>query len=102
MKEFIHLISRGAPQLPTRSPARRLLPAIAFATPPAISLPYANRYLVTGNYVTGNVDLSQASGGGGFLQGTIHMSGVPANAEILAAHLYWETAADRAPCTRCT
>jgi hypothetical protein len=55
------------------------------------ALPYAKGFLITGDYAVGSVDLAPASGGGGFLTGTIPMSGVPANADILAAYLYWET-----------
>jgi hypothetical protein len=55
------------------------------------ALPYAKTFLVTGNYAVGSVDLAPASGSGGFLTGTIPMSGVPANAEVLAAYVYWET-----------
>ena len=90
-----------------RSAARRVTPAVATAAllaqalllaapqppPPPISLPYANSYLVTGNYVVGGVDLAPASGGNGFLTGTINMSGVPQDAEVLSAFLYWETIA---------
>ena len=54
------------------------------------ALPFSRNYLITGNYVVGGVDLAPASGGGGFLTGTINMSGVPANADILGAFLYWE------------
>ena len=55
------------------------------------ALPYAKSYTVTGNYVVGGVDLQPATMSTGFLTGTIPMSGVPANADILAAFLYWET-----------
>jgi hypothetical protein len=58
---------------------------------PGDSLPYANGYLVTGGYVDGFVDLQQASGGGGFVSGTINIGGVPDQADVLAAWLYWET-----------
>ena len=55
------------------------------------ALPYTTSYIVTGNYAVGGVDLPPQSGGDGTLTGTIPMSGVPANADILAAFLYWET-----------
>src|SRR5258706_10216658 len=55
------------------------------------ALPFSKSYLVTGNYVVGGVDLVPQSGTHGFITGTIPMSGVPANADILAAFLYWET-----------
>ena len=72
---------------------RRSLAAHTPAPPPPISLPYSNGYLVTGNYVVGGVDLKAASRGDGFLTGTISMSGVPQDAEVLSAFLYWETIA---------
>ena len=58
---------------------------------PGDALPFSNGYLVTGGYVEGFVDLQQQSGGGGFVSGTINISGVPPQADILAAWLYWET-----------
>src|SRR5215510_4326740 len=66
--------------------------------PPPVSLPYANSFLVTGNYVTGSVDLPGTGVVGGAATGTIHMNGVPTNsdgspADILGAWLYWETIA---------
>src|SRR5262245_58097437 len=60
------------------------------AQAPPVSLPYSNGYLVTGNYVAGGVDVASNQASGGFVTGTIHMSGVPANADVLAAFLYWE------------
>ena len=53
-------------------------------------LPYSTGFLVTGNYVVGGVDI-QGQSVNGFSTGTIHMSGVPKDADILAAYLYWET-----------
>src|SRR5258705_8330737 len=57
--------------------------------------------LVTGNYVVGGVDFPSQSGGGGSLTQTINMnvpsvSTVPhladgSPAEIVSAHLHWET-----------
>src|SRR5712691_10454365 len=58
-------------------------------------LPYSNGFLVTGNYVVGGVDIDSSLAVNGFRTSTIPMSGtgntVPANADILAAYLYWET-----------
>ena len=51
-------------------------------------LPFRGGYLITGDYVVGNVVLSAPSGG--FSTGTISISGVPANADILAAFVYGE------------
>jgi hypothetical protein len=53
-------------------------------------LPYAGGYLITGDYAVGGVDVS-GSAVDGFVTGTIPMSGVPADAEIIDAVLYWET-----------
>src|SRR5262245_2038623 len=55
------------------------------------ALPYAKGYLLTGNYVVGGIDLQTEKRQNGFLTGAIPMAGVPANGEILAAFLYWET-----------
>src|SRR5688572_16133009 len=55
------------------------------------ALPFSKSYTITGDYVVGGVDLQPASTSTGFLTGTIPMSGVPANADILAAFLWWET-----------
>ncbi len=88
---------------PTR--VRKILPAVLFVmlalllvqsggqaqAPDDDALPFTRSYFVTGNYVVGGVDLLPASQSGGFITGTIPMSGVPANADILAAFLYWET-----------
>src|SRR6476646_2576955 len=49
-------------------------------------LPYSKGFLVTGNYVVAGVDLPKASA-----SGSIVVSGVPANADIIGAYLYWET-----------
>ena len=58
---------------------------------PGDALPYTNSYLVTGGYVDGVADLQQTSGGGGFVSAPINISGVPDQADVLAAWLYWET-----------
>ena len=61
-------------------------PGRAAADPPD-ALPFAVSYTVTGNYVVGGVDLAPASASGGMITGTIPFSGVPANADIVAAFL---------------
>jgi hypothetical protein len=58
---------------------------------PGDALPFSKNYLITGNYVVGGVTMRPQSGGNGFVTDTIPMTGVPANADILAAFLYWET-----------
>src|ERR1051326_7021207 len=59
------------------------------ADAPPDALSYRGGYLLTGDYVVGDVDLNKNAGG--FLSGTIPMGGVPKNADIVAAFLYWET-----------
>src|SRR5262249_53062635 len=49
-------------------------------------LPYSKGFLVTGDYVVAGVDLPKANA-----SGTITVSGVPDNADIISAYLYWET-----------
>ena len=60
---------------------------------PPDPLQYAGGFLLTGDYAVGSVDLTSSTNpsSGGFSTGTINISGVPANADILAAYLYWET-----------
>src|SRR5256885_16492226 len=57
-------------------------------------LQYARGYLLTGNYVAAGVDLTPQSNPAdknGLSTGTIHINGVPADADIVAAYLYFET-----------
>jgi len=54
-------------------------------------LPYARSFLLTGNYVVGGVDVNSKSASNGFVNGSIAIAGVPDNADIVAATLYWET-----------
>ena len=74
-----------------------LLAAAVFGTAPRArtaapeALPFAKGFLVTGGYTVGSVDLAPASGGNGYLTGTISLGGVPAGADVVAAYLYWET-----------
>src|SRR5436190_805431 len=66
-------------------------------TPAAMTgyaLPYARSYLLTGGYVANGVDLTEQNNpvdANGFSTGTIHISGVPADADIVAAYMYFET-----------
>jgi hypothetical protein len=53
-------------------------------------LPYSRGLLVTGDYAIGGINVT-GSTENGLATGTISLSGVPLNAEILAAYLYWET-----------
>src|SRR5215216_2616980 len=71
---------------------------VGHAVPPPtpVTLPYANSYLTTGNYVTGAVDFPGGAGVNGMATGTITMDPIPPNqdgspADIIAAWLYWET-----------
>src|SRR5215467_9649929 len=56
----------------------------------ADELPFSKGFLITGSYAVGSVDLDPKTGAGGVVTGTIPMSGVPADAEIVAAYVYWE------------
>ena len=60
----------------------------------ANALPYSRGYLLTGNYVVGSLDFTekaQPANAAGFSTGEISIEGVPADADIVAAYLYWET-----------
>ncbi|HYM23573.1 MAG TPA: hypothetical protein VEU08_10200, partial [Vicinamibacterales bacterium] len=57
--------------------------------PPPDALPYQGGYLVTGDYFVSSVDLNKSKTG--FVSGTMPVAGVPQNADIVAAFLYWET-----------
>ena len=64
--------------------------------PGSDALPYARGYLLTGNYLAGGVDLTEElhpPDENGFSTAIIPMSGVPGDADIVAAYLYWETIA---------
>ena len=52
------------------------------------ALPFRGGYLITGDYEVGNFTL--AAGDPGFKTGTVSISAVPANADILAAFVYAE------------
>jgi hypothetical protein len=61
---------------------------------PGDALPYSKGFLITGGYVASGVDLTEQANpidANGLSTGTIHMNGVPADADIVAAYLYWET-----------
>src|SRR5262245_20968815 len=61
---------------------------------PPDALPYSKGYLITGNYVASGVNLTEQDNPidqNGFSTGTIHISGVPADADIVAAYMYFET-----------
>ena len=63
-------------------------------------LPYSRGFLVTGDYAVGGVDLREDTHPivDGFSTAPIPMSGVPANADIIAAYLFWETVTSRRRC----
>jgi hypothetical protein len=66
---------------------------ISMLAPPAQAgdaLNFFKNYFVTGDYAVGGVGL-QGTGVNGFATGAIPVSGVPANADILGAFLYWAT-----------
>jgi hypothetical protein len=54
-------------------------------------LEYFTSFTVTGDYLVAGIDLVPQSQSNGFVTGTIQVNGVPANADIVAAYLYWET-----------
>jgi hypothetical protein len=57
-------------------------------------LPYSRGFLITGNYVVSGIDLTEARNPpdvNGMATGTIHMSAVPPDGDIVAAYLFWET-----------
>ena len=67
-------------------------PGKAQSSPPN-ALPFFKNYFITGDYKVGSVDLSNPVGN--FATGEIHFNAalgnaVPANADIVAAFLYWE------------
>src|SRR5262245_48064100 len=66
-----------------------VFPVLALAQSP--DLKHFTTFTLTGDYVVAGVDLRPQSQGNGFVTGTIQVSGVPANADIVAAYLYWET-----------
>ena len=68
--------------------ATSFLLALADSARAQDGLKYSQSYLVTGDYQVAGVDLLPQSGSGGLVTGTIEMSGVPANADIIAAYLY--------------
>ena len=67
------------------------------AVVPATTLPYDRGFLVTGDYAVGSTDLDEdihpifSTPDGTFAEIPINMSGVPANADIVGAYLFWET-----------
>src|ERR1700678_543139 len=54
-------------------------------------LNFFKNYFVTGDYAVGGIGL-QGTGVGGTASGNLTIAGVPANATIVAAWLYWQTA----------
>src|SRR5262245_24092255 len=64
------------------------------AAPVPGELPFTKSFTVTGDYVVGGVDLKEdvnPPDADGMSTGEIVMSGVPADADIVAAYLFWET-----------
>ena len=53
-------------------------------------LDFFKNYFITGDYVVAGVGLT-GKGVGGLATGNVVVSGVPANADIVAAFLYWQT-----------
>lgn len=73
----LHLFGNGAP-MRAQSPA-------------AGPLSFFKNHFITGDYVEGGVGLL-GQGVDGLATGTIEFAGVPADADILAAYLYWQVA----------
>src|SRR5260370_39485237 len=93
LRRLVALLSLSLPRLSAFLAVGLLL---LFAQPRTTAqasdaLAISGEYLLTGDYVVGGVDLVSSSAKNGFVSGTIPMSGVPANADITAAFLYWET-----------
>lgn len=55
------------------------------------ALPFFTSYTITGDYNVTSVDLPPQSAPDGTVTTTLEVSGVPKNADIIAAYLYWET-----------
>jgi hypothetical protein len=77
----------------TRVAARLMAGFILMLAPvanAADALHFFKNYFVTGDYAVGGVGV-QGTGVNGFATGGIQITGVPANADILGAFLYWAT-----------
>jgi hypothetical protein len=57
---------------------------------PGDALSFKNNWFLTGDYTVGGIGL-RGAGVNGVATGTINIAGVPANADIIAAYVYWET-----------
>jgi hypothetical protein len=53
-------------------------------------LTYSRAFLVPGDYIAAGVDLDDSTISGGVATGTIGITGVPPDADIVGAYLYWE------------
>lgn len=78
--------------LDARSSRTRFRPMDAVRSP-GDSLTFKNNWFLTGDYTVGGTGL-RGTGQGGLATGTINIANVPANADIIAAYLYWETLED--------
>ncbi|HWK09178.1 MAG TPA: hypothetical protein VNR64_03955, partial [Vicinamibacterales bacterium] len=70
-----------------------LAPSLATAAVDPYPLKYSNGFLVTGDYVVGGVDFTPQANrpdATGLASGTITIGGVPTDADVVAAYLYWE------------
>lgn len=72
-----------------------LVPAAMHAQAPVSNLNLFRNYFVTGDYAVGGVGL-RAKGAGGLAKANIDIAGIPAQARIIAAWLYWQTSGDGA------
>ena len=64
-------------------------PTGAVAPAPADALTYFKSFFVTGDYAVAGTGL-RGRGVNGYATGTVQFAGVPANADIVAAFLYWQ------------
>jgi len=70
-----------------------LAPSLATAAVDPYPLKYSNGFLVTGDYVVGGIDFTPQMNrpdATALASGTITIGGVPADADVVAAYLYWE------------
>ncbi|HEX6975759.1 MAG TPA: DUF3344 domain-containing protein, partial [Vicinamibacterales bacterium] len=67
-------------------------PAVKAQSPAPDALSFFKNYFITGDYAIGGVGLRN-QGVNGLATGSIQIAGVPANADIAAAYLYWQVVA---------
>src|SRR6185503_11972915 len=68
-----------------------ITPGTSASSDPPDALPFAKSFSLTGGYAVAGVNMAPQPGSTGLMTGTVAITGVPANAEVLSAFLYWET-----------